>query len=87
MKKVTFLILLGCFLSASCNAQRAIVKLSKHEVKVSSTTFKLTKSSIKLTKVINSNNKLTNVKQVAPNLPSDIKMPPLAQVLVPRYEP
>lgn len=74
MKKI-FLMLIITFCIIACRAQQPIPKIASEKVKVNNTIYKLIKPDNKVTQIININNKLTKVKQIAPNMPSDLKIP------------
>jgi len=58
----------------SCKAQQPITKISSNTVKAAAQTYNLKKSGDKYVEIKNKANKLTNVYQIAPNLPSDVKI-------------
>jgi len=74
MKKI-FLILIISFYITACKAQQSIPKIASDRVKVNNTNYRLIRPNNKVTQIINANNKLNNVKQVEPNMPSDLKLP------------
>jgi len=61
--------------SSACKAQQPVPKISSDRLKINNTSYILIKPDNKVTQIINANNKLNNVKQIAPNLPFDIKIP------------
>ena len=79
MKKI-FLILAIVFCIMACKAQQPIAKIAGDKVKVNNKSYILKRPNDKVTEIINSDNKLKNVKQVAPNIPSDLKLPAYTKV-------
>jgi len=73
--KILTTTLLAVATMIACKAQQPVVKISADEVKVNSVKYRLNRPNNNVTKIVNTNNKLTNVKAVAPNLPSDVKIP------------
>ena len=75
MKNTLLILSFITILTLACKAQQPVAKLSSNKVNVGEESYTIQKSTTSLTKVVNDNNKLTNVKEIAPNLTPDIKMP------------
>lgn len=72
MKNSILAFFICALLATACRAQQPIPKLSNNQIKIGLLTYNTKKESETLIKIINANNKLTNVKQVNPNVPSDV---------------
>ncbi|RZL19147.1 MAG: hypothetical protein EOO96_26310 [Pedobacter sp.] len=69
------MLLIISFYITACRAQKPITKIIANQVKSSEATCRLEKPDVNATKVINLNNKLTSVKQMAPKLPPGVLIP------------
>ncbi|TCD27283.1 hypothetical protein EZ456_08760 [Pedobacter psychrodurus] len=72
--KNLILIIIIIISTTACSAQKPIAKINNDQIKISSLTYKIQKEGNKYIVVRNSNNKLTNLKPVAPNLPKGISI-------------
>lgn len=76
MKNILSLILVTCFISFSCAAQKKIASFTENEiVKTNMGSYKIKKANKKVT-IENTSNRLSNVKQNSPNLPINMKLNP-----------
>lgn len=75
MKNSILIITLGLIiLTSACKAQQPISKINSDQVKTSSLVYNVKKEGEKFIFIKNSKNKLTNIAETAPNLPSDVKV-------------
>lgn len=75
MKNITLILISIKGLTIACKAQQPIAKTTSENIRTSGVLYHINKPNNKYTQVINANNKFTNTKMIAPNLPFDLKIP------------
>jgi hypothetical protein len=74
MKNVIIIIITIIGFTIACKAQEPVAKIATAQIKVKNVNYKLIKPDSKVTQIINTNNKLSGVKMIAPKLPSDVRV-------------
>lgn len=75
MKNITLILISIIGLTIACKPQQPIAKITSENIRTSGVLYHINKPNNKYTQVINANNKFTNTKMIAPNLPFDLKIP------------
>ncbi|TCD27282.1 hypothetical protein EZ456_08755 [Pedobacter psychrodurus] len=74
MKNLISILYFCIIISVACKAQKPVAKINSNQVKTSNVTYDIKKPTDTYTEIINSNNKLTAIKPLSPNLPKDISV-------------